>query len=158
MSRAFVKENDDELPAVPERPISPHPNLVTAEGLGAMLVALDVAQVAHGAASRNGDKAGMAAAARDMRYWEARRASAQVVTPPADTSRVQFGLTVTLRRDGRDGGPGRQQTFRIVGEDEAEPSQGTISHVSPLARALFGKSVGDVVEVAGGEAEILAIR
>ena len=158
MSRAFVKENDDALPAVPERPTSPHPNLVTAEGLDAMLLALNRAQIAHAAAWQKGDKAAMAAAARDMRYWEARRASAQVVTPPADKSRVQFGLTVTLRRDGRDGGLGRQQTFRIVGEDEADPSQGTISHVSPLARALFGKAVGDVVDVAGGEAEILAIK
>ena len=66
---------------------------------------------------------------------------------------MQFGATVALRRD-----DGRTQTFHIVGEDEAEPARGTISHVSPLARALFGKAAGDVVEVAGGEVEILAIR
>ncbi|MET0706745.1 MAG: GreA/GreB family elongation factor, partial [Tardiphaga sp.] len=52
---------------------------------------------------------------------------------------------------------GRKQTFRIVGEDEADPSRGTISHVSPLARQLFGKGVGEVVRVGAGEAEILAI-
>jgi transcription elongation GreA/GreB family factor len=63
------------------------------------------------------------------------------------------GAAVTVRRD-----DGRTQTFRIVGEDEAEPAKGTLSHVSPLARALFGKKVGDSVEVAGGEAEILAIK
>jgi hypothetical protein len=40
-------------------------------------------------------------------------------------------MTVTLRRD--DGG---EQSFRIVGEDEADPSRGTLSHLSPLARAL----------------------
>jgi transcription elongation GreA/GreB family factor len=66
---------------------------------------------------------------------------------------VHFGSTVTVRRN-----DGRTQTFRIVGEDEAQPSQGTISHVAPLARALFGKAVGDIVEFAGGEAEILAIK
>lgn len=66
---------------------------------------------------------------------------------------MHFGATVTVRRD-----DGRTQTFRIVGEDEAEPARGTLSHVSPLARALFGKTVGDTVGVAGGEAEILAIE
>jgi transcription elongation GreA/GreB family factor len=59
---------------------------------------------------------------------------------------------VTVRRD-----DGREQIFRIVGEDEAEPSKGTLSHVSPLARALFGKAVGDAAEVGGGAVEILRI-
>jgi transcription elongation GreA/GreB family factor len=66
---------------------------------------------------------------------------------------VQFGSTVTVRRD-----DGREQTFRIVGEDEAEPSKGTLSHVSPLARALFGKTVGDAAEVARGAVEILKVE
>ena len=59
---------------------------------------------------------------------------------------------MTLRRDG-----GRVQTFRIVGEDEADPAHGTLSHASPLARALFGKTVGEVVQVGNSEAEILTI-
>ena len=71
--------------------------------------------------------------------------------PPAD-GKVHFGSRVTFDRD-----DGRRQTFRIVGEDEAEPSQGTISYVSPVARALMGKEVGDVAVVAGGEVEIVAI-
>ena len=69
-----------------------------------------------------------------------------------DGDTVQFGSTVTVRRD-----DGREQTFRIVGEDEAEPSKGTLSHISPLARALFGKAVGDTAEVAGGAVEILKV-
>src|SRR3972149_2884569 len=52
---------------------------------------------------------------------------------------------------------GRRQTFRIVGEDEADPSKGSISYVSPLAALLVGKSVGDTIKLAGGEAEIVAI-
>jgi transcription elongation GreA/GreB family factor len=44
---------------------------------------------------------------------------------------------------------GREQIFRVVGEDEADPARGTISRVSPLARALFGKGVGETVSVAG---------
>jgi transcription elongation GreA/GreB family factor len=45
-----------------------------------------------------------------------------------------------------------------VGEDEAGPSQGTLSYVSPLARALIGRQVGDVVRVESSEAEILEIK
>jgi transcription elongation GreA/GreB family factor len=61
--------------------------------------------------------------------------------------------TVTVRRDG-----GRVQIFRIVGEDEAEPARGTISYVSPLARAVLGGRVGDAVEVPGGNATITQIK
>jgi transcription elongation GreA/GreB family factor len=76
-----------------------------------------------------------------------------VVTPPEDATHVHFGSTVTIARD-----DGRRQTFRIVGEDEAEPAKGTIPHVSPLARALSGKAVGDVVRVGGGEVEVLEVK
>ena len=55
-------------------------------------------------------------------------------------------MTVTLRRD-----DGRKQTFRIVGEDEADPSHGTVSYVSPLARAVLTYGPGDTVEIAGGK-------
>ena len=65
---------------------------------------------------------------------------------------MHFGSTVTIVRD-----DGRRQTFRIVGEDEADPARGTLSHPSPLARALFGKELGDTVKVAQSEAEIVAI-
>jgi transcription elongation GreA/GreB family factor len=66
---------------------------------------------------------------------------------------VQFGSTVTIVRD-----DGRRQTFRIVGEDEAEPAQGTLSYVSPVARALLNKAVGDVITAGSGEAESSRIR
>lgn len=153
MSRAFVKEPDGETPqALPERPVSEHLNLVTPQGLALIEAALAELDAAHTAAVRAGDKAAIAAAQRDLRYWTARRASAQVVEAPADHSRVQFGATVTIARD-----DGRRQTFRIVGEDEADPARGTLSHVAPLARAMLGKAVGDVVAAGEGEAEIVAI-
>ena len=72
--------------------------------------------------------------------------------PPSGNAKVQFGSTVTILRD-----DGRRQTFRIVGEDEAEPSQGTLSYVSPVARALMNKTVGDVIVAGSGEAEIVAM-
>jgi transcription elongation GreA/GreB family factor len=70
---------------------------------------------------------------------------------PAKTV-VQFGDRVTFERE-----DGRVQTFRIVGEDEADPAQGSVSYVAPIARALLGKVVGDVSPAPGGEIEITAI-
>ena len=66
---------------------------------------------------------------------------------------MQFGSTVTIGRD-----DGRRQTFRIVGEDEADPTRGTLSYVSPVARALLGRSVGEVVRAGNSDAEILQIK
>ena len=61
--------------------------------------------------------------------------------------------TFTILRD-----DGRRQTYRIVGEDEADPSAGTLSYVSPVAQALMGKAIGDVVEAGTAEAEIVEIK
>ena len=154
MSRAFVKEDTAEsFEDLPERPVSEHPNYVTPEGL--VLIEAELARISqeYAAAVAASDRALLARAARDLRYWTARRASAQLIPPADDCNQVRFGCTVTLGRD-----DGRQQTFRIVGEDEADPAKGTLSHVLPLAHALWGKKVGDVVPAGQGEAEILAIR
>jgi transcription elongation GreA/GreB family factor len=94
----------------------------------------------------------MAATARDLRYWSARLSTAELVAAPADAAHVHFGSTVTIERE-----DGRRQTYRIVGEDESDPAKGSISYVSPLARQLAGKAVGDTVKVAGADAEITAI-
>ena len=155
MSRAFTKEPDEgeALEDLPDRPLSPHANLVTAQGLAQIEAALAGAHEAHARAQSSGDRGALANAARDLRYWTARRSTAQLMHAPEGIDKVQFGSTVTIERD-----DGRRQTWRIVGEDEAEPTQGTLSYVSPGARALMGKSVGDVVLAGQGEAEIVAIR
>ena len=152
MSRAFVKESDDAVDDLPERPVSPHPNLVTPEGLAAIEAELARLQSERSAAQRAEDRAALAATARELRYWTARRASAQLVEAPADAEVVRFGSTVTVERE-----DGRRQTFRIVGEDEADPAKGSVSYISPLARAVMGKAAGDAVSVAGSEVEVLAI-
>jgi transcription elongation GreA/GreB family factor len=152
MSRAFVKEQDVDYLEMPERPVSEHPNDVTEAGLAQIEDALAKASEAYAIAQASADRAALAAAARDLRYWTARRATARIAAPPADTSDGRFGASVTIRRD-----DGREQTFRIVGEDEADPAKGSISHVSPLARAMFGKRVGDLVTAGNGQAEIEAI-
>jgi transcription elongation GreA/GreB family factor len=154
MSRAFIKEPDgeDAVAELPERPISTHPNLVTAEGLAQIEGELTRSQHEHAAAQAASDRGAIARAARDLRYWNARRASAQLAPPSADLTRVHFGSTVTIVRD-----DGRRQTFRIVGEDEADPTRGTLSHVSPVARALFGKEIGDIIRAGQSNAEIVDI-
>jgi transcription elongation GreA/GreB family factor len=152
MSRAFVNE-DHFVEDLPDRPVSERPNHVTRHGLELIEAALDDARRSHGEAQAAGDREALAKAGRDLRYWSARRASAHVVSPDPDLDTVQFGSTVTIVRD-----DGREQTFRIVGEDEADPARGTISHVSPLARALFGKAVGEVIRAGKDNAEITAIE
>lgn len=150
MSRAFVKEDDDAPEEFPERPISSALNLVTPEGYAA--IEAEIERLEDELARAGEDRGERARIARDLRYWTARRGSAHVTLPPDDNDVVRFGSTVAIDRD-----DGRRQTFRIVGEDEADPEKGTLSHVSPLAQALLGKSEGDSVRVAGGEAEIVEI-
>jgi transcription elongation GreA/GreB family factor len=158
MSVAFTREEDYEASAadLPDRPISPNPNLVTPEGLALLDAALESARAAYAAAQQVGgvsaDRTAMARATRDLRYYSARRASAQLTQPPAGFDKVAFGCTVTFERE-----DGRTQSFRIVGEDEADPAQGSVSYVSPLAQALLGKAVGDEAKVAGQDVEITAI-
>ena len=150
MSRAFVKEDDDAVEDLPDRPVSTAPNLVTAAGLAA--IEAEVARLSEELASVGDDRAARLRINRDLRYWTSRRANAQLVAAPETNDVVRFGATVTLDRD-----DGRTQTFRIVGEDEADPEQGTLSHVSPLARALIGKEEGDGVHIAGHDLEITKI-
>ena len=152
MSRAFVNE-DHFVEDLPDRPISDHPNLVTGNGLRQIDAALHTARRDYGEAQAAGDRGALASAGRDLRYWSARRATAQLVSIDPDNAAVQFGNTVTIIRD-----DGREQSFAIVGEDEADPANGTVSHASPLARALLGKTVGDVIRAGQGEAEITAIK
>lgn len=154
MSSAFVKEPEggEAFEDLPDRPISPHPNFVTPEGLAFMEAELERLHREHAAAQAADDKASLARTARDLRYWTARRNSAQLVEPPTQASEVHFGSTVTIERE-----DGRRQTFRIVGEDEADPAKGTISYVSPVAQALTGKRVGDVVQAGASAAEIVKI-
>ena len=155
MSRAFVKEHDeaDTFQDLADRPISPFRNLVTASGLRQIETQIAEFRTAYGKAIAALDKAATAKASRDLRYWVARRASAELIEPPKNSDVVRFGMQVTIERQN-----GQRQTFRIVGEDEADPKQGLLSYVSPLARELLGKSRREVISTPQGEAEIAEIR
>lgn len=159
MSVAFTKEDSAETASetmLPERPVPQGPNLVTAEGLALLEQQLAAARAEYEAALATEDVNERRRAAanpfRDMRYFAERVRTAQVVPAPEAADEVAFGSTVTFERE-----DGRVQTYRIVGEDEADPKTGTVSFASPVARALLGRSGGDVVSVGGGEVEIVSI-
>jgi transcription elongation GreA/GreB family factor len=154
MSSAFTKEQDDDNPRedLPDRPVSPHRNLVTPEGLRQIDDALARLHGEIEAATSKDDQHALALAQRDLRYWTARRASAEVVCAIADHSVVRFGHKVVVELEG-----GERRRFRLVGEDEADPAKGLIPYVAPLAQALMGKSVGDKVEVIHHSARIVEI-
>lgn len=152
MSRAFTKEIDEKPVEVVPRPVSAHPNYVTSRGLTQIELALAKYEAAHTAAIAKENKTAIELTAREIAYWSNRKNTAILVPETSNTDTVQFGTTVTVRRK-----DGRVQTFRLVGEDEAEPSSGTISYVSPWAQAVMGRSVGDQVEITGEQSELLAI-
>lgn len=159
LSVAFTKEESAETASetlLPDRPISPHPNLVTEKGLRALQTQLADARAAYEAAQAiedvNEKRRQSAVPLRDARYLTERLRTAQVVPDPVSTDVVAFGSTVTFSR-----ADGRVQTYRIVGEDEADPKTGTISFVAPVARSLMGKAIGDVTGSGAQEIEILSI-
>ncbi len=153
MSKAFTREDDlGGAAELPERIVSSAPNLVTPEGLAAIEAEIAMHARHQADAIFAEDREGAARAARELRYWTLRKASAILMPPPADDTQVRFGSTVTIERE-----DGRRNIWRIVGEDEADPAQGTISHISPLARAMTGKAVGDAVQAGATHAEIVAI-
>jgi transcription elongation GreA/GreB family factor len=160
VSVAFVKEESAETAAetqLPDRPVSPHPNLVTEAGLKALELHVKQAREAFDAANIiediNERRRLAAPHMRDLRYFSERLHTAQPLPAPESDDVVAFGSTVTFERD-----DGRVQTYRIVGEDEADPKAGTISYVSPVARGLMGKAVGDVIPLGDHELEITAIK
>jgi transcription elongation GreA/GreB family factor len=160
MSVAFTREESAETAAeveLPDRPISLHPNLVTESGLEVLADALAESHAVYSAAQQIEDagerRRALAVASRETRYFADRLRTAQVIPPPVGFGTVVFGHKVTFKRD-----DGRRQAFRIVGEDEADPRNGSISYVSPIARALIGKAVGDVVSGSDREIEVLSME
>ena len=154
MSRAFTREEDSEnaIAAVGVRPISTHRNLVTERGLAMIEDNLADLRDILAKAERKGDRERIAVVSRDLRYWTARRESAELSVPEPGSDLVRFGMGVTLQGD-----DDRKVHWKIVGEDEADPSKGSISHVSPLAVALFGKKLGDLATVNGKDWEIVKL-
>ncbi|MDQ0394514.1 GreA/GreB family elongation factor [Labrys monachus] len=154
MSRAFTQDGQEGEGAgvLPERPVSAERNLVTGRGLALIEAELRHFRAAFASAEAAADRTAMGNAARDIRYWAARRATAERVAAIGSNAGIRFGMAVTLQY-----GDGRKVVWRIVGEDEADAAAGRISHASPLARALYGKDIGEEVRLGPQKAEIVAI-
>ncbi|MFC3174620.1 GreA/GreB family elongation factor [Novosphingobium bradum] len=149
MSVAFRRDGDDEhLEPKFEIPIPPGPNLVTRRGLD--LINARVAELERSVAQGGGDEAALTAARRDLRYWQTRQITAELVPAPGGET-VEIGTCVTFRMGGR------ERSLAIVGDDEADPAAGLVSFSSPLARALLGAAPGDTADFAGREDAIAVL-
>ncbi|MEO8894580.1 MAG: GreA/GreB family elongation factor [Rhizomicrobium sp.] len=149
MSRAFVKESSESA-RPPERMVDEGPNPVTPEGMAQ--IEAHVARI-EAALKTEGNVLLRETLERDLRYWTVRQASAEIVPPPSGDT-VSFGSKVTIERKGR------RQIFRIVGVDEADPARGLISVRSPLAAAVIGAGIRDIIEANEplGEIEVVALK
>ena len=161
MNKAFTKEDEGpQADRLDDLPQSPHPNYVTPAGLAALQERLRDRHADLAALPRDSLDAKMprAMAERDIRFLEARINRAIPVDPATqDRDVVAFGACVTVV-DQDDSAT----DWHIVGEDEADPARHRIAPFSPLARALMGARVGDVVDwpKPGGivELEVTGIR
>jgi transcription elongation factor GreB len=165
MSRAFVKESDDDLAAgeLPERPVPAHANYVTPRGLELLQQRLRELQDRHEQMKRTSDEDSAAKQAlreidRDLRYVRKQLERAEVVDPaqqPRDE--VHFGAAVTIEDE-----DGQRQSYTLVGDDEADVAGGRISWAAPLARALMNARLGDTVvwrrTTGDTEVEVVDIR
>jgi transcription elongation factor GreB len=190
VSRAFVSENEsqfqeEEVPAL-KIPLPPGArNYMTRRGAEAMRAELEElvqserprlsAQITRGvsagaAGGEESDREAISRLRRRLRevdrrieYLTTMSSRLEVVDgADQDANRVAFGAAVTVREVGAGRAGGAAETYRIVGVDESDPAGGTISWISPLARALVSARLGDTVTVRlpDGERrlEILAIR
>jgi transcription elongation GreA/GreB family factor len=140
MSVAFRRESDEEhLEPKFELPLPPGPNLVTARGL-ALIEAR--AEALEAAVAAEADETARAVLKRELRYWNTRRATA-IVAPIPDGEEVAFGTRVTFRLNGA------VRTIDLVGSDEAEPAANRIPFTAPLAAAMIGAGVGELLDFNG---------
>jgi transcription elongation GreA/GreB family factor len=159
MSRAFVKDSDDDLAAgeLPERPLPAHPNYVTPQGLEQLQARVRELQEQHErlapqAPDDSAAKQTLRVVERDLRYFNAQLERAVLVDlhgQPRDE--VHFGAAVKIRDE-----DGKDDRFTIVGDDEADVGAGKISWDSPLAKAMIGARAGDTVtwRRPAGDAEV----
>ncbi|MDX3911320.1 MAG: GreA/GreB family elongation factor [Sphingobium sp.] len=147
MSVAFRRESDEEhLEPKFELPIPPGPNLVTPRGLAMIEARLRDIEATLAATT---EVEARKKVLREARYWRTRQATAQLAPlPPQDS--VAFGSRARFRLNGQD------RALDLVGDDEADPTQGRIAFSAPLARAMMEAGVGELLDV-GGKAEAMEI-
>jgi transcription elongation factor GreB len=163
MSRAFVQESDDdfsadEVPAIKD-PLPPGvKNYMTPAGAQRLKDELDEllnnehpnlaaklkGRIREGSGDVGKERRRLREMERRIQYLGGMMDRIEVVDPAQqDADRVHFGAKVTVRENGQD-----TRSYTIVGIDESDPSSGRISWISPLARALISRKVGDTARVA----------
>ena len=145
MSVAFRRESDEEhLEPKFELPIPLGPNLVTARGL--KLLEAKVAEL-EAALPALIDEIERKAHQRTLRYWRTRLATAEL-KDAISCGVVGFGCRVDLLVRGK------PRMIELVGHDEADPAAGKLAFTAPLARAVMGAEVGELIDFAGKEGAI----
>lgn len=150
MSVAFRRESDDEhLEPKFELPLPPGPNLVTRRGFAQIEARVAELEAELAAA---GDDEARKSVQRQLRYWNTRHATA-IIAPPPPAGEVAFGARVDFRLNGK------ARRIDLVGSDEAVPAQDRIPFTAPLAAAMIGAEVGDMVAFNGKDdaIEIVAV-
>jgi len=162
VSKAFTRESDDsqpeEMPIV-RRQLPPGArNYITREGADRLRQRMDCllqerqslkASTSEGGAAVDAERRRIDAAIYNLQQT---LSSVVVADIPADREKVAFGATVVIRR-----GDGEEERYRIVGMDEADPEGGSISWLSPLARALLSRRAGERVGFREEELTILSV-
>ncbi len=146
MSRGFVKEDDqEEVPMVPQRAYLPPgvSNFVTPAGMDQLLSEREMLMQEEenlSIANENEKRIALNFINAKLQLLSNRIAEARVVDlKEQPQNEIRFGARVTLKTEGS----GNIQMFQIVGVDEATIAKGKISFISPLAKALINKKVGD---------------
>lgn len=160
MSRGFVKEDDqEEVPMVPQRAYLPDgvPNFVTRNGMEQLLAekeALIREKEAVGSSNENEKRIALNFINAKLQLLNNRIADARVVDlTEQPQNEIRFGATVTLRTEVS----GKTQVFQITGVDEANIARGRISFISPLAKAMINKKVGDTIALKRDREEIIYV-
>ncbi|HBC79214.1 MAG TPA: transcription elongation factor GreA [Bacteroidales bacterium] len=148
MSRGFVKEDDqEEVPIVPQRANLPEgvPNFVTLTGMEQLLsekkILIDERDNLS-SADENEKRIALNFINAKLQLLNDRIAEARIIDAKGQPQdEIRFGASVTLKTEVS----GKIQVFQITGVDEADIAKGKISFISPLAKALINKKVGDKV-------------
>jgi transcription elongation GreA/GreB family factor len=147
MSVAFRRESDEEHKEPKfELPLPAGPNLVTAAGPALIAGRIAALEAAIEAEAEDEAREGLK---RELRYWNTRRATAQIA-PPIEDGVAGIGARVRIRLNGR------ERVIEIVGHDEADPGQDRLAFQAPLAQALLGAEEGEKVDF-GGKPEAIEV-
>jgi transcription elongation factor GreB len=148
MSRGFVKEDDqEEIPIVPQRAYLPEglTNFVTPKGMNQLLAEkqmLENEKINLNNANENEKRIELNYINAKLQLLNNRIAEAKIINlNEQPQNEIRFGATINLKIEASK----NIQTFQIVGVDEADISKGKVSFISPIARVLINKKIGDKV-------------